>query len=297
MKKSIKKWMVAVMAVLLGLSLILVSGCGGNSSGDLKKGKKEVKLGYVNWAEGVAMTQLAKVVLEDKMGYSVQVTMADVAPIFTSVANGDYDAFMDAWLPVTHDSYMKEYGSKLTDLGINFEGARIGLVVPEYVDIKSIEELNNAKEKFDGKIIGIDSGAGIMKATDKTIKDYGLNLRLIPGSGPAMTATLKDAVERKEWMVVTGWKPHWMFARWKLKFLEDPKGVYGKVENIHTVARKDIDKDMPEVAQFLRNFKLNDQQLGSLMGLIANSDDSSKSARQWVKDNEKLVDSWVPKKD
>ncbi|MDT8901665.1 glycine betaine ABC transporter substrate-binding protein [Anaeroselena agilis] len=296
MRNGFKKWTILAITAALSLSLILASGCGAGKPAGQSGAKKEVKLGYVNWAEGVAMTNLAKVVLEDKMGYSVKITMADVAPIFTSVANGDYDAFMDAWLPVTHESYMKEYGAKLTDLGTNFEGARIGLVVPEYVSINSIEEMNGAKAKFDGKIIGIDSGAGIMKATDKAIKDYGLGFKLIPGSGPAMTAALKDAVEKKEWVAVTGWKPHWKFARWKLKFLEDPKGIYGKVENIHTVARKDIEKDLPEVAQFLRNFKLNDQQLGSLMGLIANSDDPLKSARKWVKDNEKLVDSWIPKK-
>jgi glycine betaine/proline transport system substrate-binding protein len=135
-----------------------------------------------------------------------------------------------------------------------------------------------------------------MQATEKAIKDYGLKYQLVPGSGPAMTAALKDAVERKEWVAVTGWQPHWKFARWELKFLDDPKGIYGKVENIHTVARKDIEKDLPEVTQFLRNFKLNDQQLGSLMALTANSDNPSESARKWVKDNEGLVASWIPKK-
>lgn len=295
MKKNQKKWLAAALAALLGLSLIMVAGCGGKPAEEAKA-KKEVKLGYVNWDEGVAMTHLAKVILEDKMGYTVTVTMADVAPIFTSVANGDYDAFLDAWFPVTHESYLKEYGSKLTDLGTNFEGARIGVVVPGYVDIKSIEEMNSVREKFDGRIVGIDSGAGIMQATEKAIKDYGLKYQLVPGSGPAMTAALKDAVERKEWVAVTGWQPHWKFARWELKFLDDPKGIYGKVENIHTVARKDIEKDLPEVTQFLRNFKLNDQQLGSLMALTANSDNPSESARKWVKDNEGLVASWIPKK-
>lgn len=294
MKNSVKRYAVLLLVIILGASLLL-AGCSGNSN-SAQQNKKVVKIGYVNWAEGVAMTHLAKVVLEDKMGYKVEVTMADVAPIFTSVANGDYDAFMDAWLPVTHESYMKEYGDKLVDLGTSFEGARIGLVVPEYVTINSIEEMNAEKAKFDGKIIGIDSGAGIMKATDKAIKDYNLNYKLVPGSGPAMTATLKDAIERQEWVAVTGWKPHWKFATWKLKFLEDPQGVYGNVENIHIVARKDIEKDLPEVTQFFKKFKLNDQQLGSLMGLIAESDDPVKSSREWMKNNEQLVNSWLPQK-
>jgi glycine betaine/proline transport system substrate-binding protein len=293
MSKQKTKWFMLVMVAILSTALLL-AGCG--KSDTAQPGKKVVKFGYVNWAEGVAMTHLAKVVLEDKMGYQVETTMADVAPVFTSVANGDYDAFLDAWLPVTHESYMKEYGDKLVDLGVSFTGARIGLVVPEYVTINSIEELNAAKDRFEGKLIGIDSGAGIMKATDKAIQDYQLQYQLLPGSGPAMTASLKDAVEKQEWVAVTGWKPHWMFATWKLKFLEDPKGVYGNVENIHIVGRKNIEQDLPEVAAFLKNFKLNDQQLGSLMGMIAESDDPVKSAKEWVKNNEELVNSWIPKK-
>jgi ABC-type proline/glycine betaine transport system substrate-binding protein len=52
-------------------------------------------------------------------------------------------AIFTAWLPVTHGEYMKQVGDKVEDLGPNYEGARIGLVVPAYVDINSIEELNN----------------------------------------------------------------------------------------------------------------------------------------------------------
>lgn len=294
MKQKLSRWMIMMVTLILGTGLLL-AGCGGKPAAE-QQGKKVVKLGYVNWAEGVAMTHLAKVILEDKLGYQVEVTMADVAPIFTSVANGDYDAFLDTWLPVTHESYMQEYGDKLVDLGTSFEGARIGLVVPEYVTINSIEELNSVKDKFESKIIGIDSGAGIMKATDKVIADYNLNYKLIPGSGPAMTATLKDAVERQEWVAVTGWKPHWKFATWKLKFLDDPKGIYGSVENIHIVARKDIEQDLPEVVQFFKKFKLNDEQLGSLMGMIAESDDPVKSSKEWIKANEQVVNSWLPQK-
>lgn len=258
------------------------------------KPKGTIKLGYVNWAEGVAMTNLAKAILEEKMGYEVEMTMADVAPVFTSVAKGTYDAFLDAWLPVTHESYMDKYGEDVVDLGFNYEGARIGLVVPEYVEIDSIEGMNDVKDKFDGRIVGIDSGAGIMKTTEKAIDEYGLDFELIPGSGPTMTAALKKAIDDEEYIVVTGWAPHWKFARFDLKFLEDPKKIYGEAENIKTIARKGIEEDMPEVATFLKNFYLDSQQLGGLMGMIADSEeDPIVSAKQWMEENEDLVDSWI----
>ena len=288
-------------AVAIGMSVVMLlgamAGCSPSGSSSGASEKKTVKLGYVNWSEGIAMTNLAAAVLEDEMGYKVELTMADVAPVFTSVASGNTDAFMDVWLPVTHEDYMKEYGDKLDDLGVSYENALIGLAVPSYVSINSIEELNANKDQFGGEIIGIDSGAGIMKATDKAIADYGLDYKVLPGSGPTMPAALKKAIDANKPIVVTGWKPHWMFARWDLKVLEDPKGVYGAAENIHIVARKDLSKDMPEVVDFLKNFKMSEQELGDLMGAIEDKGGEPLDvAREWAKEHQDLIKGWIPAK-
>lgn len=284
-----------LLAIVLGLVLAmgLITGC--SSGGDKSKTKK-MKIGYVNWAEGIAMTNLAAAILEDKMGYDVELVLADVAPVFTSLASGNTDVFLDTWLPVTHGDYLDKYGEDIVDLGVDYENALIGLVVPSYVDIDSIEELNDKKDLFDGKIIGIDSGAGIMSATEKAIKEYGLDLELVSGSGPAMTASLKKAIDNKEAIVVTGWTPHWMFSRWDLKVLEDSKGVYGEAENIHVYSRKDFEEDMPEAAEFLKNFKFSDEVLSDLMGAIEDSDqDPLDIAKEWMNNHEDQVNEWLGK--
>jgi len=290
-KREMKKLLVMILIGVLSLGIF--TGCTDSGSGD--NGNKTVKLGYVNWSEGIAMTNLAKAILEDKMGYKVDLTMTDAAPLFTSLASGNTDAFLDSWLPVTHEDYMKKFGDKVEDLGYNFENARIGLAVPSYVDIDSIEDLNSLKAEFDGKIVGIDSGAGIMNATEKAIEEYGLDYELMPGSGPTMAAALKKAIDNKEPIIVTGWEPHWMFAKWDLKFLDDPKKVYGEAEYIHTIARKDLSTDMPEVANFLSNFFMSSAELGDLMGEIENNSDKDpvEVARDWMNAHEDLVNSWI----
>lgn len=297
MNKRLKKVISLVFAGMLTMGALV--GCG--NSGEKGAAKSEVKgkvnLGYVNWAEGIAMTNLANLILEEKMGYEVEMKQGEAGMVFTSLAGGDMDVFMDGWLPTTHKDYMDKYKDKLDDLGYNFENAKIGLIVPSYMDIKSIEELNKVKSELKGNITGIEPGAGIMKATQNAIKEYNLDLELLEGSEATMLAVLKKAIDKKEAVVITGWSPHWKFARWDLKFLEDPKGTFGAAENIHTIARKGFEKDMPEVAEFFKNFKMDETQLAGLMGDIQNSDkEPLEVAKEWMDKNEELVNSWIPKK-
>lgn len=287
-----------ITVVSIGIITILsLAGCTEGKKEVSNNSSKEVKFGYVNWSDGIALTNVAKVVLEEKMGYDVQLTEANAGIVFTSVAEGDYDAFLNAWLPNAHKSYMDRYKDKLEDLGTNYENSKIGLAVPSYVDINSIEDLKGNEGEFGNKIIGIDAGAGIMGNAKKAILEYGLNMELMEGSEATMTAMLKEAIDKKEPIVVTGWRPHWKFSKWDLKFLEDSKGVFGKGENIHTVTRPNFEKDMPEVAQFLRNFKMTDTQLEGLMRTIYEGDKGAlEYSKEWVHNNENIVNSWISKK-
>jgi glycine betaine/proline transport system substrate-binding protein len=285
-----KKFLTLVLALVLTTGLI--TGCSTSGKTDGKK----IKIGYVNWAEGIAMTNLAAAILEEKLGYEVDLVLADVAPVFTSLASGNTDIFLDTWLPVTHGEYLEKYGKDIVDLGVSYENALIGLVVPSYVEADTIEGLIEQKETFGGKIIGIDSGAGIMSATEKAIAEYGLDYELVNGSGPAMTAALKKAIDNNEAIVVTGWTPHWMFSTWDLKVLKDSKGVYGEAENIHIYSRKGFEEDQAEAAKFLQNYKFTDEVLSDLMGAIEESGkDPMETAKEWMNNNESQVNSWLGK--
>jgi len=289
-KLELLLWLAGFAAIVLTGHYLLAPGAQSRESGN----EKVVRIGYVSWAEGIAMTYLAQEVLEQRMGYEVELTMADPAPIFTSLAGGAVDFFLDAWLPVTHQSHMEKYGDVLVDLGTNYKNARIGLVVPDYVEVTSIPQLGQTATRFGSAITGIDSGAGIMEATSKAIEAYGLDMKLLASSGAAMTASLKDAIQGVEPIVVTGWKPHWMFARWQLRFLDDPQKVYGKVENIHTLGRPGVEQDLPEVAEFFASFFFNDQQIGSLMDAMNRHESPEKAARLWMREHEELIESWLP---
>ena len=288
----IKKITTVLTAVLL-ISL-LITGCAGSQT-QKNKENKELTLGYVQWASAEASTYLMEEVLE-RAGYDVKQMTVQAGAMYQGTAKGDIDSIVCAWLPKTHKSYWKEYGDKLVDLGANYEGAKIGLVVPKYVDTNSIAELRNNAEKFNKKIIGIDPGAGIMQVTsNKTLDEYGLSdWTLVESSGPAMTAKLKQAINDKKPVVVTGWTPHWKWFSFDLKFLKDSKGVYGKPEMIKTLGRPGIKEDHPEAAKILQNYRLNNKQLGKLIKMAKDAEDLEKAAAKFVDQNKGLVNQWLP---
>jgi len=287
--KTFKNLLIPILAIFC--SLFLLAGCTDKKPAN----KGTINLAYGNWSEGVAVTLLLEE-LFPKMGYELQTTLADPAPIFAAVAEGKQDIMIETWLPVFHKTFFDTYGDKLEIIGTWFDAAIMGFAVPTYVTIDSLEDLNDAVEKFDGKIFGIDSGSSTMNTAKKAVEAYNLNYDLIESSEPAMLAALEDAVQRKKWAIIVGWEPHTMFSHFDIKFLKDPKNAWGadQAEKIQVAARKGFSKEYPELAEFFSKMKFNSSEIASLMDVANNSTPNTQKPmiRQWIKENQALVDSW-----
>ena len=256
--------------------------------------EEEIEIGYVLWDCANASSHVVAAIIEDEFGMNVNLTSVDAGPMWMGLARGDFDAMVTAWLPITHDAYYEQTMDDVENLGPNLEGARIGWVVPSYVTINSIEEMNEYKDEFGGEVTGIDPGAGIMSASEEALEEYDLDFNLLSGSDAAMTAALERAIEREEWIVVTGWTPHWKFASYDLKYLEDPKNVFGEEEYIGTVVHPGLVDKSSEVYQFLDNFYWTPEEIGVVMGYIEEGMDPMVAARTWIADNRDRVNQWLP---
>ncbi|OJA05328.1 glycine betaine ABC transporter substrate-binding protein [Halomonas sp. QHL1] len=278
---------------LASLALLAGAGVAVSSTAQAEEEKGTVNLAYVEWSSEVASTNVVAAVLE-QAGYEVDLTSLSAAAMFQALSTGDADAIVAAWLPTTHADYMERLGDSIEDLGPNLDGTKLGLVVPEYTDVDSIADLNDNADSFNGEIIGIDPGAGLMALTEEVVDTYDLELDLRSGSGATMTAALSSAINNEEDVVVTGWTPHWMFARFDIKYLEDPENVYGGAEQIHTAVRQGLEDDMPEAYAILDAFEWTPEQMGEVM--LMNQEDGSdpyENAKQWVEDNQDVVEQWL----
>ncbi|MBB4895019.1 glycine betaine/proline transport system substrate-binding protein [Streptomyces olivoverticillatus] len=292
---------VVVLALVAG-GMHLVSDDGGRQS--VAAGKnvgrgQSIKLGYFPWDEAVAATYLWQNVLEER-GYKPDVKQLDPGPLYTALAQGKMDVQFDSWLPTTHKQYMDRYGDKLSDLGSWYGPTSLELTVPSYVKgVDSLADLKGKSAQFGGKIVGIESSAGMMgKLNDTVLKAYGLDgeYKVVSSSTSTMLAELDRAIKKKEPVVTTLWSPHWAYDKYDLKKLKDPKGAWGQGEQIHSVGKKDFAKDFPRVAQWVKDFKMSDKDLASLESAIQGGGKGKEkdSARRWLDARPGLVDKLAP---
>lgn len=294
--RHLRKLLLALSSILL-IVAVLLAGCSGDAkeATEANPQDKSITVGLFNWAENIAVSNMWKVLLEEK-GYNVEIVTGDKSPVWTGVAQGDLDLHFEAWMPSTDKPLWDEYSDTIERHGPWFEGTALGLAVPTYVDIDSIAELNKNRDRMiynnEPAIVGIDSGSSLMKLTQQAVKDYNLDFKLISSSGPVMSAAVTKAYENEEPIVATLWKPHWIFSQVDLKFLEDPKNIYGQNENIYFVSHQSFADSHPQVLTWMQNWKMNDSTLGSLMATIKDADSPESGAQQWIEKNRDVVNTW-----
>lgn len=258
-----------------------------------------VRIGWTAWSDAEAVTRLAARVLETRLEQPVELVLLDIGIQYQGLANGDIDAMLMAWLPLTHKPYMDKLGDRIVNLGPLYTRARLGWAVPAYIprtEIAGIGDLAKPEvaRKLRRQIHGIDPGAGLTQASEQALETYGLSrYRLVTSSGAGMTAALARAVEREQWIVVTAWNPHWMFSRWPLRYLDDPKAALGGRERVHALVRQGFYQDFPvEVSEFLARMFLPMDELQALMAQ-AHETSYAEAVEAYIEEHPERIDYWV----
>lgn len=262
-------------------------------------GRHTIRIGWTAWADAEFVTQLVKRLLERRMGYTVQLFMSDIGVQYQGVATGNLDLMLMAWLPTTHRSYWNKVSDRVIDLGPIYLNAKLGWVVPDYVPrqvLNAIPDLRKpqVKRRLGGRIYGIDPGSGLMQASERALKGYGLSgYDLIASSGAGMTAALKRAIHHHRWAVATAWSPHWIFQKWHLRYLQDPRHLLGGREEIHAVARLGFNNDFaPAVTAFITRMYIPLPELEQGM-LNARRRGVEQAVTTYIRDHPQRIDYWL----
>lgn len=284
-------------AIVLTLALALTFGF---VAAPVRAQDDTLDIGAIAWEESLAIADLVQYIVRTELDFNVNVTNPNAGVAYEAVANADLDLFLESWQPKTQANYLKKYKViDFTDFGPMYEEAKLTWAIPAYIPedkLSSVKDLGKqeVKEKLDGEITGIDPGAGIMNISDNMMAEYEAlsGYELLEGSGAAMQASLKSAIQNDEWIVVTGWQPHSMYGRFDLRNLKEPKNMLGAEERVHMLGRTNFVADFPsKVSQFLSRFYLPISMVNELSAMY--SDMGEGTGAKWAKEHPAIVDFWV----
>jgi glycine betaine/proline transport system substrate-binding protein len=289
--KACSRLLILTFVLTVGVLAVGCSGLGAVSGG------KELTLGYIGWDENVAVSSLTKVLLEEELGYEVELQLSNVAvlkQVFEGVAEGDLDAFQDVWMP-NQKHYLREVEDDVEHLDPWFEGETAqGIAVPYYMDVQSLSELDRAGTDM---INGIEPGSAVMpQIKNKVIPGYDLDMKLVESSTPAMLSELEKAYEMREPIVFFGWSPHWMNTRYDFRYLKDPRDLQGDFNNsaeISTIVNADLSEDDPVAYEFIRSISLDEEQVNQMEADINEAQDPDAGVKAWLEDNRSVVQPWI----
>ncbi|NKM44064.1 glycine/betaine ABC transporter [Rhizobium leguminosarum bv. viciae] len=273
-------WRALCAAAMIGVSIL-----------PARAEEKTITMGTMSWEDLTPITGITKKVLEDA-GYTVKVTeFSEWGIAYAALAKGDIQVLTSQTDYVAQD-YWDKNKNRLEKIAPVSHGLYQGVAVPKYVPIDSLEQLNENADKFGGKIIGIEPGAGLMRDTSNAVKDYGLKLQLVEGSTAAMTAALKSAYDRKEWIAVTIWEPSWMVQKYEVKYLKDPKGVFPPPQSYYWIGHKGFSEENPHAREVMASVYVPIADITAINGAVNEGKTMDQAVQDWIGAHADLIKRW-----
>lgn len=284
-----------ILAAGFGLAMALSSAA---FAGDADSCKK-VRLSDVGWTDIQATTGVASVLLT-ALGYEPETIQLSVPVTYASLKNNDLDVFLGNWMPsMTAD--IKDYTAEgsVETISENLSGAGYGIVVPKYVadaGVKTLTDLGKFKDKFDGKIYGIEAGNDGNRIILDMISKPETNLagfELVESSEAGMLTQAEQSIKENQWIAFLGWTPHPVMGAMPLTYLDGMGDSGFGAATVSTNVRKGYTTECPNVGKFIANLKFDLAMEGEIMDAILKGGDANTAATEWLKKNPAAVTPWI----
>lgn len=261
-----------------------------------------IRLGATNWSDTIATTAMAEIAMES-LGYQVKSTTGSQQIILAGMADNKLDTFLGYWQPTMRpvaEPYISKGKIDVIEPAA-VPDAQSTFAVPRYAydaGLRTFSDIAKFKDKLGGKIYVIEPGAGANRITAKMIAANTFNLggfTLVESSEAGMLTAVKRAVERKEWVVFFGWKPHPMNLQLDMAYLTGSEDAFGPNEGAATVSvmtTKGYDQRCPNVNRLLHNLSFKSDQVSQLMVPILDRMPPKTAAMNWLKANSSAVKGW-----
>jgi len=261
-----------------------------------------IRFGQPNWT-GVSIKTSTAAWMLDKLGYDTTITKASLPVTYQTMEKGEMEAMLAQWMPSQRDLFRK-FGiqSSLEIVSPNLVGGRYTIAVPDYVyeaGVTSIDDLDAHKERFGGKIYGIEPGSGGNDTVKSIINDDYAGLgdwELVASSEPGMLAEVSKQERSQGWIAFIAWAPHPMNINHDLKYLAGGEEYWGPDKGeviVNTVTRAGYAWACPNVGQFLDNYDWTVEEQSQAMGYVNNDGMEALAAgKRVIRENPQMLERW-----
>ncbi len=262
---------------------------------------QKVRMADLGWTD-IALTNTTAEVILDALGYDASQTLLGLGVAYSALKENDMDVFLGNWRPVQDEEYKSYFDEGSVEvLGVNLEGAKYTLAVPQYVadqGVKSFDDLAAHADKFGSKIYGIEAGSNKPLVDMVAANYHGLgNWQIIESSEAAMLTQVANSVAAKGWVVFLGWEPHPMNLDYKITYLSGGDVEFGPNfggATVRTIARKGFSTECPNAAKLFANlaFDLTYENYGMRM-ILGEGKSADEAAREMIKRNPDRLAKWL----
>ncbi|TDX31725.1 glycine betaine/proline transport system substrate-binding protein [Modicisalibacter xianhensis] len=255
--------------------------------------------GVPAWPGITVKTEIASQLLEP-LGYETRSQELGLQVIYQALETGDLDVFLGGWMPAQQDMLKpREESGDILRLANNVDGAQMTLAVPEYVyenGVQSFADLDANREHFNGEIHGFGAGSAASEILTKAIDNdtWGLGeWRIVDTSTVGMLSAAEDAISRQEPIVWVGWTPHWMNLELPMRYLDDPKNLFGEnngKSDVLTLMRSDYAESHPNLKSFFEQFAFKaEEQSWMIQAFGLDERAADEVAKEWISNNPERV--------
>lgn len=288
---------------------------------------KEIVLVENPWTASSLNVNVAKIILEQELGYEVEIILLDESAQWAAIGAGDAHASLEVW-PSGHQENVAQY---IDELEVVVNGGELGAIgkigwyIPTYLltdhpelatwegfeDPDSAALFATAETGDKGQFLA--GAPGWVEYDTQIIENLGLNLEVIhAGSEEAILAAVEAAYNREEPVLFYFWTPHSIHAKYELTEVELPEhtdecyeGVAeGDIDGVACDYPEDVlfkifwaelEEEMPDAFEFLSNFNYtNEDQIDMIAAVELDGLTVEEAAQAWVDDNEAIWSEWLP---
>ncbi len=271
------------------------------------------------WVGYTASAAVVAHVLEEKLGYTVNLKDLKEDVSWQGFESGEVDVILEDWGHPELEALYVDEKKVAMDAGENGNVGIIGWYVPKFFAdahpeiLQDVKNLNTYADEFKtsesgdkGQFLGTDPS--YVQYDEALVENLGLNFEVIfTGSETATVQAIQQAVTQQKPLLFYWWDPHWLNSQVELTRVPLPAYTEGCDADPQAIAcdypetplrkfiRTEFNDNGGDAATLIKNWTWTNDDQNLVADMITNQDMTPEdAAKKWVDEHQSTWEAWLP---